>query len=813
MLTRLDTGEPIPLQVRPLDRWADGSIRWLLLDLQATLSQRTQLALSIGSAIAPAAPDIAVTSDDGRYRVDTGAAVFSGSTARFWFDEVLVGGESVVDGEASDLAVCSEHGQSCALTVTRCAVEENGPVRAVLALHGVAALDDRTAIDLTTRFHFFAGSPTVKCAVSIRNPRRAAHAGGYWDLGDPGSVYLEDVSLNLVLARRTKDTRAVCSAEVGTRFETFDVPFTIYQDSSGGDNWQSSNHVNRHGKVQHRFRGYRLKAGPVTREGLRATPVVGVTDGDTGVAVAMPHFWQNFPKAVHVSGRTLALRLFPRDYSDVHEIQPGEQKTHTFFIGVGPDGVTADPLDWCRAPTIARLPAQWYVDCQVVPFFSPRIERADEKYEQLVHAAIEGPDRFIAKREIIDEYGWRHFGEIYGDHEAVRASGSSPLVSHYNNQYDAIAGFAVQFFRSGDRRWWDLMQELAAHVVDIDVYHTAEDKAAYNGGLFWHTAHYVDAATATHRTYARSKGIGGGGPGPDHNYTTGLMLHYFLTGDQTSRDAALGLARWVVDMDDGRKTVFRLLSSAPTGLPTAFTPDREPGPARPSANSVNALLDGHRLAPEQGFLGVAEALIRRVIHPHDDLAARDLLDVERKWFYTIFLQVLGKYLDFKATLDQRDAMYAYARESLLHYARWMKVHEYPYLDKPERLEFPTESWAAQDMRKSEVFDGAALHTSGAERAAFRERARFFYNASIATLSRMPTRTRARPVVIMLTTGFKHRYFLDRPDLVAPEPIETPLDFGEPTRFVPQKRIAKRRFMILMAVAALMIGLAAIAVWV
>ena len=40
-----------------------------------------------------------------------------------------------------------------------------------------------------------------------------------------------------------------------------------------------------------------------------------------------------------------------------------------------------------------------------------------------------------------------------------------------------------------------MADELAQHVVDIDVYHTTKDKSAYNGGLFWHTYHYGDADT------------------------------------------------------------------------------------------------------------------------------------------------------------------------------------------------------------------------------------------------------------------------------------------------------------------------------
>ena len=70
----------------------------------------------------------------------------------------------------------------------------------------------------------------------------------------------------------------------------------------------------------------------------------------------------------------------------------------------------------------------------------------------------------------------------------------------------------MQFLRSGDRRWWQAMRELAWHVIDIDIYHTDRDKAAYNRGLFWHTVHYVDADTATHRTYPSRSGTAAAPP-------------------------------------------------------------------------------------------------------------------------------------------------------------------------------------------------------------------------------------------------------------------------------------------------------------
>ncbi len=247
-------------------------------------------------------------------------------------------------------------------------------------------------------------------------------------------------------------------------------------------------------------------------------------------------------------------------------------------------------------------------------------------YLRLVNAAIEGPDTFELKRERVDEYGWRHFGDLYADHEAVRDSGPEPLVSHYNNQYDALAGFIYHFFRTGDDRWWSLLGPLASHVADIDVYHTERDRSAYNRGLFWHTFHYLDAGLSTHRCYPRSPGVGGGGPSAEHNYTTGLMLHYFLTGDPRSREAALDLARWVIDMDDGTRTPFRWLTRQDTGLASSTADLGYHGPGRGAGNSVVTLLNAWRLTGDRRYLEKAEGLIRRCINPSDDIEALNLLD-------------------------------------------------------------------------------------------------------------------------------------------------------------------------------------------
>ena len=204
------------------------------------------------------------------------------------------------------------------------------------------------------RAHFFAGLPAVRLLVTLRNPRAAVHPGGFWDLGDPGSIFVRDVSLTLALASDLGPAAIRCSPEAGAPWESCVSSVEIYQDSSGGENWRSTNHVNRRGVVPNAFRGYRMRADGGERIGIRATPIVAVDAGGKRVAAVLPAFWQNFPKAIERIGGAHSLSASSRNsIGDVHEIQGGEQKTHECFFSFGArrgDGRTARLVS--RAPTV-----------------------------------------------------------------------------------------------------------------------------------------------------------------------------------------------------------------------------------------------------------------------------------------------------------------------------------------------------------------------------------------------------------------------------------------------------------------------------
>lgn len=792
-----EANQPVPLQTQPLAHWPDGSVKWLLLDcvLRERKPGRAIWMLRENPAAAKKEPQegaFRIVESNQTVLVDTGVAEFAiPRTILQPFAHVRVQGQDVLAPPVSQITLTDAQGCKGTPRVDRAVLETRGPVRTTVLLEGV--FTGGVACRFAARLCFWHGTGLVRVRLTVHNPRRAKHRGGLWDLGDPGSVFFRDLSFALTVAGfQASGTR--WSAESGQPLRQHESSLLqIYQDSSGGENWQSRNHVNRLGQVPCSFRGYRVRTGNHEEAGLRASPTVVVRGTAGNVAVAVPEFWQQFPKALEVERGGIRVRLFPEHYSDLFELQAGEQKTHAIWLDFGPpEQAACSSLDWVHEPARVSATPEWYAHSQAIPHFLPAQPNGDSRLESLLSVAVTGPNSFFDRREVIDEYGWRNFGEIYADHEAAYYSGPLPVISHYNNQYDLVQGTLLQFLRTGDPRWFELGDALARHVIDIDIYHTDQDKAAYNGGLFWFTDHYKDAATCTHRTYSRHNckpgdRSYGGGPSSNHNFTTGLLYHYYLTGDPNARAAVLSLADWVIRMDDGKNNVLGFLDPGPTGFATCTGQLEYQGPGRGAGNSINALVDAWLLTGQRLYLDTAETFLRRCIHPRDRIDDLHLLHAEKRWSYTVFLTAVARYLHVKEEAGERDDSYAYGRASLVHYANWMAANEQPYFDHVEELEYPTEAWPTQDLRKANVLRLAAQYVAEPSRARFLQRAEELSDRSWADLYRFETRTVARALAVLLAEGPKEAYFSaqgiksDAPSWPADEPR-----FGEPAPFIPQR---------------------------
>jgi len=758
-LLRNAEGHFVPLQTQVLNRWPDTTVKWLLCDFLASVEPEAQTAYTLEYA-ARATPPLSgcmIDSIQTAYRVATGAMVVEvdAENGNGLFSVYSADGNAPIC-RATTFHLRDLSGHEWPLRIDQVMVEVNGPVRTTLAICGNLVGPDKRQLLVHARLHLYTGVPICALEVRLHNPDTAHHPGNLWDLDDPGSVLIKEWLLEIPLAADHLASSIYPTTSDPAR-ELIQRKGAIYQEASGGQHWDSPVHRNRDGMVPMRQPGWVLTIGEGEETGDRAQPILQAVAGGSQVSVGIERFWQRFPKSLGSEQGLLRVGLLPGCFPGGHELQGGEQITERVrfdFSGGGATGFVAGPT------LFAFCDKRHCRDAQVFP--EGLWEPVDANYRQLLEIA-KGSKGFLAKREQADEYGWRNFGDLYADHETAQHTGETIFVSHYNNQYDSLYSFFRLGLSTGEYDWFELALDLAGHVADIDINHTELDREEYCNGLFWHTDHYLDAGLCTHRMASRehllkkNPAVCGGGPDAEHCYSTGLMLHHFLTGDPRSRQLALQLADWCWLSLRGSQTlsaaalrVFkngkRLLRDRNVLWPR-FPLNRGTG------NCLNAAMDAFELTGDGKYLTRAAELIQGAVHPTDNIAERNLLDAETRWSYTVFLAAVGRYLAIKQLWNQLDQDFSHARQSLLVYARWMVDNEYPYLEKPEILEYPNETWAGQDLRKGVVLYYAARFADPDERGSFLAKAKFFLDYGLKELCRQATSHYTRPLVLMMQNGW------------------------------------------------------------
>lgn len=771
-------GAHFPAQTEVLSRWSDGSVRWLLASFVAGRVLPGRTSCSLVKHKQPRTPVQAST------RWSDGAAIVEihdNSTAQSTSSTVRIAPE-----------LLDESGRQLQLDVVNVREESSGPVRCVSVID--AFVRSMPFVKLQLRLDVWPTAGHVKAETRIRNTRRAQHKGGLWDLGDVGSWLFRGLHLKLSspeIANPKLKWKAESRQPVTT--STSAIGLRIVQTGSGSEQWNSTNHVDASGESTVVSRGYSVRCEGGDTTGLRSEPVVTLQDDDRSLSVTVPEFWKQFPGSLSVSANAIDVGLFPSQVATTFELQGGEQKTQAVWISTRPTTESLDHLAWTDQPPRILQSAPWMRQCEVISWLPESINGTP--LQAYLHEATSDDSSVVARRERIDEYGWRNFGDVHADHEQTHYAGDNTIISHYNNQFDLIFGGILNLVLSGDSKWFDLLDPLARHVMDIDIYHTTEDRPAYNGGLFWHTDHYVDAHTVTHRAYSAKNdkdGNYGGGLSCEHNYTTGLLYYHFLTGSAEAREAVVSLADWVINMDEGSGEVWGLLDSDNTGFASSTVLEDYHGPGRGTGNSINALVDGWILTGEDRYIAKAEQLIRRSVHPQQSCDDLQLIDAEIYWSYTVCMTAIGRYLSAKLEAGECDENYEYARQSLASYGRWMAANERPTLSEPEKLKYVTEAWAVQDFRKANALRIAAscIEDSEAE-LKMRRKADELNDAAWKDLYGFGDKhLTARCLSIVMTEGVRDVFHRTcRPEYVPPADITLPET--EWTMFVPQKHRVKQ----------------------
>jgi len=489
----------LPVQRRVLATWEDGSVKWLLVHFQADLPGNADHEIAFDVATTPcdaqARATVRVSESSSGIEVDTGCLAFTVPRDGFRpLTNVRLNGRALWSEPLFGGFVLRCDGQE-ATTATgpvEVTVEENGPLRVVIAIRGRHRRADGSGfLDLRGRITAYAGKPYVEVE------HQFIHGEA------PDELSLEGLQLTfhsratgtprVALGQgyyRTAIQEVTCASPGDALSMVLDAETMLYQsnehfiDCFYGDFW------------------------------------VDWRDDLGGLTLSIYQAHQNFPKALCGSAAGIVCALYPADAPPAPVLQ-GMAKTHRiqlhFHVPDTPLDVLSTRSLQFQLPDRPALSREWFRENNpwVERFFPDQI-----------------PERLVAFFSKLHDsrpkaLGMLHFGDApdAGYTNQGRGRGETVWV---NNEYDRPHACALLYGLTGLRHVLDSGLVSARHWLDVDLCHYHPDPLI-QGGLKIHTRYHAT-----------------GGVTPSHEWTEGLLDYYFFTGRQEGLRGARSVAENIV---------------------------------------------------------------------------------------------------------------------------------------------------------------------------------------------------------------------------------------------------------------------------
>ena len=534
-----DDGQEVPVQTEVLSQWPDGSVRWLLLDffidLQPHQTKTWRLIHGAGVLRAPITNGVTVASDAKSIVLNTGPLQATLSRQKFrLLDDVRLDRngdgefseeERVTRGDSAGISLRTPDGEvfTADLAASDAAVEQSGPLRACVRLAGQHTSQRGARFRYIVRIHAFRGQPYLKLHYTFVNDYQA-------DL----MARLE----SLVLAFQLRDAERL----------TF---LTNGQTSLAGRLDQVDD------------RSFEIDGQPA---GQRARGWIAQGNENSGMAIGVREFWQNWPKGLVQQPGELRVEIcpdFPNGRYDnktlqeecrayyylrggVYAFKIGVARTHemwaTFFQSAPHAAGLTEFFEATEKPLLAQCTPEYVGVTEAMGRFPPADPQRFGGYDLWMNAFF---DLHLQDRERVRESGMLNHGDWY----------NTAWDSWGNLEYDTARIWFQQYLRTGDRRYFDRAEQAARHYVDVDVVHAVNPLVqAYPGSLnmrpgqIWahsvgHTGGYY--ARYVNEKYENEVAIKQKGSAQvgfwDHGHVWigGVFDHYLLTGDRRSRDVGV----------------------------------------------------------------------------------------------------------------------------------------------------------------------------------------------------------------------------------------------------------------------------------
>lgn len=527
-------GKEVPLQTEVLNRWPDGTIRWLLLDFQVDLAanESKKLALRYGPEIDRSAVsdpivlfarNINPTLTTGPLRVELSPDSFRLLDA-VWIDADGDGrfadAERLTRGQGAGIVLTTPDGEHFRADLAQAVMifEQFGPLRACVRIEGNHRADKGGKMfRYVIRLHAFRGRPFVKIDYTFIN-----------DCQNRDMTPIDSIEVVFKTGGKSQDAIVLDSkaAKPSLLFQVDDQKYEVNEEQAG----------------------------------RRAPGWAAVGSSIGGLAVGVRDFWQNWPKSLQVAPGQLRVGLCPDFEPGLYDGRPLiEEAKHTYYLRDGVYtlrvGVARTHQMWARFftgdPQINELNGFFRAIEQ------PLLAQCSPAYVSLTGVLGRCPPADPNKYHGYDAWLDAMFRQHLDDQEKIRENGMLNFGDWWhlekfgggwgNQEYDTSHNFMQQYLRSGDRRYFDRARQGAMHLMDVDVLHAANrfvrktdmaDDA--QPGQFWlhqlgHTGGYYDG---TAPLKIRKDLQLGHLQDTGHVWIGGLCDTYLLTGDRRMLDVA-----------------------------------------------------------------------------------------------------------------------------------------------------------------------------------------------------------------------------------------------------------------------------------
>lgn len=555
MLTDLGTvrlrdrqGRDLPLQARPTATWPDGSIRWFLLDTLAPPGAKPgeefQIEWENGEARDTLSPSpLLLTRQGNKLTVETGALrIDVGQNQEAVLDTVYLAGREapVLSQLAPRMTVRQAQGEEVPIQATwsRLEVVEGGPVRAQVELHGSLRAGPEAVGRFVFRLNAYAGLPLVQAQFRIFNDRKSALSSpaGEGGAGDESSeeTPLEVTYLGLVAT--------LPGGQQGLVAYGGDGKVEVVQAASLSN--RSPVPRERKAMVLHQDAPdhFVVWVGDHAGEGKHAAGWIAIQGAHGAVQAAVWRFWPQFPKSLAVSDGTLALGLFaPSGAAPSYQPRYGEAKRHDLWLSFSdrlPDAATLEAVAALGEEPPYLFDGPWFCHSGGVNVLDPAwFDRHPPLAEYVRRSYGE-----VTTASVTRALGIRDFGDMVYQMHGERVN---PQTQWLNGYWAMVQGALNWGLAGSDPRWLQRSFEIARHIADVDSVHLRSDSPDW---AEWHGL-ICTLATPDHCVHSA------GAKWPAFQLGESLILHYWMTGDPDSLEAAVANADYIIRSSAGLGSV------------------------------------------------------------------------------------------------------------------------------------------------------------------------------------------------------------------------------------------------------------------